>query len=427
MTEQSSAGVLDARTQRSILLIWLAWALLITGFQAFVRARFDLARPDNALSWTASWTNADSLRRHPYLSSPVLAGHAAYDSEFYISIALNGYDDPGIRAVGPKSTADAPQAALKGDEPTWTSLNRAFFPGYPLAMGILARPIMATGIDPIGAAIVAGVIVSMLGTLGAMLAIADLAAGAAGPGEAGGEAGGDGVRAAFYLLIWPAAVFLAQVYSEGLFLGLSLGALAMMRRDRWGWAAALAVGAVFTRATGFLLLIPFGWAFLFGGARRTAGRALLALSPGFAYLVWRWLFGRDFDFTEIHYFGRFPFDLGKSWDAWSDAVQTLLAGEGQPKAYMLCEFIGVAAGLLSSALLWRRDKALTLYGLAIFVVALTSGAALGMHRYVLSMPSMFLVPAVMGRGATFDRIWTFANMLGLSALTLAFSFGFWAG
>lgn len=420
MAERQAGGARNVG--RDIVLIWLAWALLITGYQAFVRARFDLARPDNALDWTASWTNADSLKRHPYLSSPVLAGHTAYDSEFYISIALHGYDDPSIRAVGPKSTADVPQESLKGDQPTWISLNRAFFPGYPLAMGVLARPLMGFGLDPIGAAVVAGVIVSMLGTLGAMFAIADLTAGAGGAAE-----GGDGPRAAFYLLIWPAAVFLAQVYSEGLFLGLSFGALAMMRRDRWGWAAALAVGAVFTRATGFLLLIPFGWAFLFGGKPRSAGRALLALSPGFAYLVWRWLFGRDFDFTEIHYFGRFPFDLGKSWDAWSDAVQTLLSGEGQPKAYMLCEFIGVGAGLVTSAMLWRRDKALTLYGLAIFVIALTSGAALGMHRYVLSMPSMFLVPAAWGRSVTFDRIWTFANMLGLAALTLAFSFGFWAG
>jgi hypothetical protein len=61
-----------------------------------------------------------------------------------------------------------------------------------------------------------------------MIAIADLAE--------GGLAEGEGRRAAFYLLIWPGSVFLAQVYSEGLFLGLSFGALALMRRRSW-WLA----------------------------------------------------------------------------------------------------------------------------------------------------------------------------------------------
>jgi hypothetical protein len=86
------------------------------------------------------------------------------------------------------------------------------------------------------------------------------------------------------------------------------------------------------------------------------------------------------------------------------------------------------AALVTSALLWRRDKALTLYGLATFVVVATSGAALGMHRYALAMPAMFMAPAYVGaRHPVFDRLWTLACVLWLAALTLGFSFGFWAG
>ena len=48
-------------------------------------------------------------------------------------------------------------------------------------------------------------------------------------------------------------------------------------------------------------------------------------------------------------------------------------------------------------------------------------------RYVLAMPSLFLVPAALGRWPVFDRLWTLASCLGLAALALAFSFGFWAG
>jgi hypothetical protein len=400
-----------------VALIWLGWAILLIGFQVFVLARFELHRPDNVRDWTASWTNEDSAARHPYLQNPIIKGHAAWDSEFYISIALNGYDDPAMRAASPASTADAEVSGAKHDHPKWVSLNHAFLPGYPAAMALIARPLAAAGFNPVGAATLAGVIVSLAGSLAAMLAIADLARGD--PQEK--------LRAGYYLAIWPAAAFLAQVYSEGLFLGLSFGALAMMRRDRWIWAAGLAAAAVFTRATGFLLVIPFGWAWWFGG-RRTVGRAALAASPVAAYLVWRLFFGADFDFVETRYFGRWPLALGASWDAWSDFFDNLInADSSQTRAYDWVELAGTVASLVSSALLWRRDKALALYGLAIFAVIVTSGAALGMHRYALAMPSVFLGPAWLGRHPVFDRLWTLACVLGLAALALAFSFGFWAG
>src|SRR5215469_1856886 len=183
---------------RQIMLVWLGWAAIMLGFQAFALARLDLARPDRTLDWTASWTNADALERHFYLKTPILAGHAAWDSEFYISIALHGYEDPAMRAASPASTPDAEVAGAKGSHPKWVSLNHAFFPLYPFAMGVIARPLAAVGMDRVDAATLAGVAISLAAALGAMLAIAELAA-------ADGE---DGLRTAFYLAIWPAAVFL---------------------------------------------------------------------------------------------------------------------------------------------------------------------------------------------------------------------------
>lgn len=410
---------------RRVVLVWLGWAVLMLGFQAWVQARYDLRRPDTVMDWTASWTNAGSGARHPYLQGQAMKGHAAWDSEFYISIALHGYEDPAMRAASPGSTPDAEVAAPKGSHPTWVSLNHAFFPGYPFAMALIARPLAATGMDPVDAATLAGVIVSLIAALFAMIAIADLARGDSGPDE---DPGANALRAAFYLAVWPAAVFLAQVYSESLFLAFSFGALALMKRDRWGWAAVLAVGAVFTRATGVLLVIPFGLAWLADGERRTLPRAALAAAPVIAYLAWRLVFGGDFDFVETRYFGRWPFAIGLSAEAWSDFLGTLMNGAPQARAYEFVEVVGIVASLVTSALLWRRDKALTLYGLATFAVVALSGAALGMHRYALAMPSLFLAPAYIGaRHPGFDRLWTLACVLGLAALTLAFSFGFWAG
>ena len=409
--------------RRTIFWIWLGWALVTLAFQAFVLARFDLARPDRTLDWTASWTNADAMDRHPYLNSPILQGHAGWDSEFYISIALHGYDDPAMRAASPASTPDAEVAGSKKDHPKWVSLNHAFFPGYPFAMGLIARPLAAVGVNPLGAATFAGVLVSLLATLGAMLAIADLA-------RVEREPAGDanaGLRAAFYLVIWPAAAFLAQVYSEALFLALSFGSLAMLRRDRWGWAAALAAGAVFTRATGVLLIIPLGWAWLFGSGGRSPAKALFALAPLLAYLVWRWLLGADFDFTETRYFGRAPFAIGQSLDAWGDFFDAMLNGSPLTRSYEWVELAGAIVWAVTSLAYFRCDKALSLYGLATLGVVLTSGAALGMHRYALATPTLFLAPAAWGRSPVLDRVWTLVCCLGLAALTLSFSFGFWAG
>src|SRR5579883_1434985 len=115
-----------AGAPRRVALVWLGWALVMLGFQAFVLARFDLVRPDRTLDWTASWTNADALDRHPYLDTPILRGHDAWDSEFYISIALHGYDDPDMRAASPASTPDAEVAGAKRTHPSWVSLNHAF-------------------------------------------------------------------------------------------------------------------------------------------------------------------------------------------------------------------------------------------------------------------------------------------------------------
>jgi hypothetical protein len=292
-------------------------------------------------------------------------------------------------------------------------------------MGLIAQPLAAIGVEPAGAATLAGVIVSLIAALFAMIAIADLARADSAPDE---DAAANALRAGFYLAVWPAAVFLAQVYSESLFLALSFGALALLKRDRWALAAALAAAAVWTRATGVLLVVPFGLAWLANRERRTVPRALLAATPLIAYVAWRLVFGADFDFVETRYFGRWPFALGASFDAWSDFVDTLLNGSPQARAYDLVEIAGIAAALVTSALLWRRDKALTLYGLATFAVVATSGAALGMHRYALAMPSLFMAPAYLGgRHPVFDRLWTLACCLGLAALALAFSFGFWAG
>ena len=63
-------------------------------------------------------------------------------------------------------------------------------------------------------------------------------------------------RALLYLAIFPTAYYLGAVYSESLFLLVSVGALYAARRDQWWIAGALGFLAALTRSQVILLLLP---------------------------------------------------------------------------------------------------------------------------------------------------------------------------
>jgi len=56
--------------------------------------------------------------------------------------------------------------------------------------------------------------------------------------------------------LFPMSFFFSAVYSESLFLALSIGAVYAARRERWAWAGALGLLAAATRSAGVLLLLP---------------------------------------------------------------------------------------------------------------------------------------------------------------------------
>jgi hypothetical protein len=66
-------------------------------------------------------------------------------------------------------------------------------------------------------------------------------------------------RAVIYLAIGPLSFFLQAVYTESLFLLLSLGCFVFAREGRWRVAGVLGLLATLTRSTGVLLLIPMAY------------------------------------------------------------------------------------------------------------------------------------------------------------------------
>lgn len=69
-------------------------------------------------------------------------------------------------------------------------------------------------------------------------------------------------RTILYLALFPTAYYLGAVYSESLFLLLSVGSLYAARRNRWWVAGALGFLAALTRSQGILLLVPLAIMFI---------------------------------------------------------------------------------------------------------------------------------------------------------------------
>ena len=136
---------------------------------------------------------------------------ARWDSDFFLRIAQNGYDDASA----------------------------AFHPLYPALIAGLGHVFF-------GHYILAGLVISLLCCLGSFVLLHRLAS---------KHLDADGARrSVLYLAVFPMALFLQTVYSESLFLLLVLAAFTFAERDRFAAAGLVAGLAILTRATGLALL-----------------------------------------------------------------------------------------------------------------------------------------------------------------------------
>lgn len=425
---------------RTIVLIWLAWALSVIAFQALATARIDPKYPDYAQEWTEEFTGEGYQEGHVFLLEPFMNDQVAWDSEYYLAIAIGGYDDPRSPHLTPQgvqvSVSDHTVSQSGSSFNQSISLSYAFFPFYPLMIRLFSYPLQVFGMNEIATATLAGVIVSALGALLAMLALYDLTR------DSLGEQGA--LRAAFYLIIFPTGFFLVQVYTEGLFVGLAFACLAMVKRKQWLLAALLGVGATLTRAVGITLVIPMlatwfrmgewvdldlEWRQIFheGIPLRPLARALLAFSPLFAFLIWKFSYlGLAFDFIESSYFGRGFLQLGYAYYAWADAFKTMLNGTNpQHSAYYATEFLGLLIGVIACIATRKTHPELAWFSIAVVLISWGSGPAQGIHRYILGAPAVFIALARWGHHPAFDRAWTLLSILLMGLLAMLFAFNMW--
>ncbi len=183
------------------------------------------------------------------LGDLLAAPAARWDASWYLVIAHYGY---------------------RPDLGAFTASRAAFFPLYPLGL----RGLSDLGLPPV----LAGVLLSLVALAPALYGIHQLTMLEAERGQAHGSGGavaagvgeaharrvfaqpGEGpavARLAVLLTAFaPMAFFLSAVYSEALYLALSVGLFWCARHGRWAWVGVLGALAGATRSTGVLLLVP---------------------------------------------------------------------------------------------------------------------------------------------------------------------------
>lgn len=358
----------------------LFWLFLVNIFALLVLNRFNL-KGDTAYAWIDPLKTVQEQSWNPILL------HSRWDSFFYTDIAQHGYH------LTPGNTLS----------------NIVFFPLYPFLIYILA-PFVGTNF------VLAGWLVSILSLIGAVVIFYKLLK------EFHPTI--DPETPIFYLLIFPTAFFLNAVYTESLFLFLSLLTFYYAFKGRFGVTGIFGILAALTRVTGILLFIPVLWEFF----RRHGVRKIFS----FSFLPLLLIPLGAFLFFLYHYFVFGDFLLFfKVESAWGRAFQfnkdhfLLLSHPSVVNLFL--DFVFSTFALIAAYHVFKQKwVSYGLYILATLGVALSTGTFMSIGRYILVLFPIYIALSTI-RSHHFEKIYTLGSLL-LFALNVAlFVNWYWAG
>ncbi len=329
-------------------------------------------------------------------TNPLLAVWGRWDAEHYIGIARYGYS--GTEA--------------------------AFFPLYPA----LIRMVGAFT----GSELVAGLIVSNAASFLALLYLYKLVEHEYNRHVA--------QRATFFVSIFPTAIFFSAVYSEALFLFLTVASFYYVRERRWLTAGIFGFFAAMTRSEGILLVAPLfiEWvvAFKEGGRefwryrvddilKPLAGMALVPLGLA-TYMAYLWVLNGDplrFSHVQSHW-GRM---LAPPWVAVMNTVHKIaaahtpqtVANESLELAFTLLMLVVLVVGLRRLRLSYVVYMALSI------LVPMSTGSLMSMPRFALVLFPMFALFGLWGARPTFQNAYVAFSLPLLGLFTVLFADWYW--
>lgn len=311
------------------------------------------------------------------------------DAGFYTSIATYGYDWVNERA---------PAADL------------AFMPLYPALVrltgggGCVFSPYLST------CGTIGGLVVSNLALFGALVLLFDLTQRRFGHKVAW--------RAGALVLVSPISIFLSGVYTESLFLLLSVLVFWLIERDRFVWAIGIACLACLTRSVGVALYPALLWIAWTRDPSRRIPRMILAHLPPLVFGIYILTAG-VYVGDPLAYFSSYETTWGRQagsilgaftvyftepasiigWRvAWIDLVMTL----------------GYLA--LAVALIIRKElRSWGVFALFALLIPIASGTLVGMPRFGAVIFPFYVLLALWVGEFRPRRVWAYALVYGGSA------------
>ncbi|MBU1015266.1 hypothetical protein KKI17_02410 [Patescibacteria group bacterium] len=369
---------------KKLFFLFLGWFIVVNLFALIGANRLNLV-PDTAYTWI----NPEDTQQEQTWNPIQL--HAKWDSFWYLDIAENGYSYKG-------------QGELS---------NIVFFPLYPFLMKTLS---FAMG----GNLVLAGWVISALSLFLALLYLFRLIR------EFHPQI--DPYLPVLLLLIFPTAFFLNAVYTESLFLFLSIASLYYVFKGKYGMAGVFGALAALTRVTGILLIVPFAWEYYKRhglSARTLFQRRTLALAAiptaTLSFFLFHWFrFGDPFLFLRVE----------KTWGRAFTLNQDHFVFLSHPAlANFLLDVLFAVFALAATWFVFRRLRvSYGLYMLATLAVAIGTGTLMSVGRYILVLFPIFILGALLMKTHDLVRYgWIFVSLLLFALYTILFTSYYWSG
>jgi Mannosyltransferase (PIG-V) len=400
-TARASAARWREKWSKMAVAASSAWLL------PFVVAPYLLTRIAILLVGEVAAISIDRLAEHgpvapPYATSwlgPLLQ----YDAQWYINIASRWYEfDP---------TAQGGQTSV------------VFFPLYPALMRVVTT-VFAFG-NPDALPVTGLVVANVAGLVGLALlfklAVREFGASVA-------------QRTIWYLLIFPASIYLSSAYAEPLFLTATVGAMYAARTRHWYLAGLAGAAAALSRPYGVLISIPLVVEYLRQnwGAPRDMLRlhTVALLLPSVALLGW---LGYLYNLTGD------PLVFVHAQAAWNQQhltspLETLVTGYRRTRDQQLSgrldlgglQFAISALGAVATLLAFRwLPLSYGAFAAVFLLVILGSGSTMSIWRHIYLIFPLFMLAARAGASSVFDRAYvSFSLMLGGLFVTLLVTY--WA-
>lgn len=368
---------------KKIIIIFLLWILIINTFAVFALNRFNL-KGDTAYTWI------DPNKFYQEQKWEPISLHDRWDSFWYLDIAQNGY-------------------SLEYNQ--WGLYNIVFFPLYPFLIKIIS---FLTA----GNFILAGWILSIVFLLLALFYFFKLVK------EFHPEI--SPYFPILFLLIFPTAFFLNAIYTESLFLFLSLAAFYYGLKKKFMYAGIFGLFASLTRVTGILLFIPLIWEYFKNYNFKLRAVFNLKILPIFLIPL------GTFAFFLYHYFkfGNFFlfFEVEKSWGRAFTIQKGHFEFFSNPSIVNFClDVFFIIFALIVLYFVFRKLRtSYGLYILATLVVALSTGTFMSVGRYILVLFPIYILLASI-KNQYLQQAWIFISILLLAMYTILFVNNYWAG